>query len=551
VLQPQPQQGQAQPAGHPPLPPGFVLQKPPAAAPQESSLVSAAKGVGAGAAGMVFGGEQLAGRGLKAVGGLFGGNNALTRAGGAMSDEGELANKAIQAAMKPSYAQHPIAATAGDFAGSFIGPGRIAKSIEEGLGLAKVGKAASTGAKVGKALVKPAAAGAAAGALTPVDAGQDFWKHKAEQVAAGAGVGAGFGSVSAALEVKSALAAASAANRLTPSRKILLDAGVRLTPGQLGGTYANKAEQKAMSTPIIGDVIHNARVSAVSDFQLATINKALAPLGVKLPPNTKPGYEAVQYAAQKVSQAYESVLPRMAFNPDMQIAKKISSIRKDYSTLPQRELAQFDAFVSEKMQKRILPGGGMSGRTMNMIDQDLGTHARQFSASMDPNQKMLGRAFTELQGAFRDNIERVNPAFAPELQKARKAAALMMAVEKAAGNPKALGNFTPSMLLSAIKSMDSSSRKAGFSRGGSDFQEWAAAGQEHLGATVPDSGTAGRMKTTIPEAIKGALLTAPYLAAARAARSGIQNPGAASGGVGSFLSRVAPGAAVAAGTGEQ
>lgn len=518
------------PAGYSMIPPGASEGSAPQAPaqPQESGLTSFAKGIGAGGANMVFGAEQLAGKGLSKIG--------FPQTGKKLTDQAELAQLAITAATAPSYAQHGTATTAGDFIGGMIGPGRIAKSIEEGLGIGKgaqlATKAVTKGpmqaaAATAKGAAPAAVAGAAAGAVTPVDPTQNFWTQKALQVAMGGGVGAGFGGAGAAMEVASARAATKAAGKLTPSVDMLLQAGVRLTPGQLGGRVARGYEQAAKSTPIIRDVVHNAEQTALSDFQKATVNKALASLGATVPKEAPTGNRLIEWASDQVHHAYQTILPKMAYNPDRQVAEDIMRLKQttNYKLLPAEEQRQFDTFISENMQKRVVPGGSPGGDTIQAIDRDLGSEAASNRKSQNPNQQKLGELYRDLQEAFRDNVERINPAFAPELAKARRAAALMMRVEKAAGRPAALGHFTPGDLLGAIKSMDTSSRRAAFSRGGDDFQKWAAAGQERLGSTVPDSGTAFRSHMTIPDALKGALLSGPYAAVAAGSRAALRHPG--------------------------
>ena len=58
------------------------------------------------------------------------------------------------------------------------------------------------------------------------------------------------------------------------------------------------------------------------------------------------------------------------------------------------------------------------------------------------------------------------------------------------------GVFTPAQLLSAAKAMDRTKDKRAFSEGTALLQDLAAAGKEVMPSKIPDSGTAGRMRTS-------------------------------------------------------
>ncbi len=56
--------------------------------------------------------------------------------------------------------------------------------------------------------------------------------------------------------------------------KALMDEGVRLTPGQILGGTAQKMEDKVTSIPFLGDMIANARIRGLQDFNKAYWCKA-------------------------------------------------------------------------------------------------------------------------------------------------------------------------------------------------------------------------------------------------------------------------------------
>ena len=70
----------------------------------------------------------------------------------------------------------------------------------------------------------------------------------------------------------------------------------------------------------------------------------------------------------------------------------------------------------------------------------------------------------------------------------------LVRVENAAGKAGLTdGNFTPGQLLSSIKQGDPRIRHRAFSRGEARMQDLGRAGQEVLGSSVPNSGTADRL----------------------------------------------------------
>lgn len=72
------------------------------------------------------------------------------------------------------------------------------------------------------------------------------------------------------------------APRLKEGVNRLLNAGVKLTPGQMAGGPAQRIEDAATSIPIAGDMISAAQKRSQESFNTAAINEAVEPGGVRL-----------------------------------------------------------------------------------------------------------------------------------------------------------------------------------------------------------------------------------------------------------------------------
>ena len=123
-----------------------------------------------------------------------------------------------------------------------------------------------------------AATGAAGGALQPVtNGGNDFWSDKGKQVATGAAVGGAIAPVAGAVGRMVSPKAST-----NPQLAMLRDAGVNPTVGQALGGRMNALEEKLTSLPIMGDMISRARGKSLEGFNNAAINRATAPIGVRI-----------------------------------------------------------------------------------------------------------------------------------------------------------------------------------------------------------------------------------------------------------------------------
>lgn len=274
-----------------------------------------------------------------------------------------------------------------------------------------------------------------------------------------------------------------------PDVKTLMSEGVTPTPGQILGGAANRMEQAATSIPMLGDVIQNARRGATESLNKAALQRSLTPIGGNV---TNIGREGVREVGEKLGQAYDDLLPRLAINADQQFSDDLSRIVQN-SSLPKAEADQLISIVTNKVKGKFSQGA-MSGETMKAIESELGRLSRGYTKDSSFDKRELGYAIQEVQASLRSMVERANPQFSGELRKINEGWANFLRVQRAAGaSGSKEGVFSPEALRGSVRALDPSRNKGSFARGDALMQDLASAGENVLGRTVPDSGTPFRL----------------------------------------------------------
>lgn len=330
-----------------------------------------------------------------------------------------------------------------------------------------------------------AALGAIGGAISqPVtDPTESFWGQKALQ----AGIGAAGG---AAVSAGSKLASALLHPNVSQDVGTLIDAGVTPTPGQILGGGWKRAEDGLTSVPVIGDMVKNAQVRAAASLNKAAINRSLAPIGDSLPDGSA-GRDAIAYASGKLGSAYDDIVGRIgAIQPDSQMTSDIGTISGMTGNLPQGMSDQFDRIMQNEVFGRIDSNGYMTGEGLRAADSNLGSTGRGYMTSSDADQRQLGNALLAAQGSVRGMLGRVAPDVASDLNDVNAGYSNLLRVQRAASSLGSdEGNFTPSQLQNAVRSMDPSKGKRAFAMGNALMQDLSDPAVSVLGTKVPDSGT--------------------------------------------------------------
>lgn len=363
-------------------------------------------------------------------------------------------------------------------AGNVFNPANLALA-------SKIPAAASLAGRVGMG----AASGAAFGAITPVGEG-DFASEKMKQMAAGGITGGALPAVTAGLSRIVSPNASKNANL-----KLLRDEGVRPTIGQALGGVANKVEERLQSVPLMGDMISRARSGANDQFEAAAFNRALKPIGQKLPPGIS-GRDAIVHTENVLKAKYDDVLANIgAIKPDQQFNTKLGDLQKMVNGLvmPKAEKAKFAAAVSD-LKQSLDKNGVMTSDAYKALESSLGTDARKLGQSTNIYEGKLAPAVKQLQSELKDMLQRQAGPLADDLKATNAGWANFKRVQNAAAKVGAEdGNFTPAQFANAVRAMDKSKDKGAFARGSALGQDLGDAGKSVLGSKVPNSGTPERM----------------------------------------------------------
>lgn len=341
--------------------------------------------------------------------------------------------------------------------------------------------AASMPARVGAG----AAYGGAFGTAQPAYGDGDFWEQKGQQAA----TGAVFGGASAPI---GGMVARMIRPKTSTQTQTLMREGVTPTPGQILGGPLRAAEEKARSMPILGDMITAGQNRSISELNRAVYNRALAPIG-KSADDFPIGREGVARVKEELSNAYQRILPKLTFQADDQFLSEAGKIREMVSVLPEPELRQFNRILSQKLMGNMTSSGRMSGESFKKVESELRRLAKNYMRDQSADKQQLGQALDEVVRSMRNNLSRMNPDYADELQAINKGYANYAVLRNAASRAGAEEGFTPSQLAQASKAMDRTVGKGGTATGNAPMQDLSDAGKSTLAATVPDSGTPGRM----------------------------------------------------------
>lgn len=275
-----------------------------------------------------------------------------------------------------------------------------------------------------------------------------------------------------------------------PVRK-LLGEGIVPTPGQAAGGMLERTEERLASTPLLGDVIKAGRERTTKELNRAVANRALSPIGERS--TAALGRDAVEEVQNKLSQAYNNLLPNLSFKADQQFATGLTNVRNMAATLPPEQSARFEKVLREQVVGKLTPTGNASGETIKQIESELSTLARGLRGDSHFDNRQLAGAINEVRSLITQTLERSNPQQAAQLKAINEGYANYARLRDAASRVGAdMGVFTPAQFQSAVRSGDKSVGKGRFAKGQAFGQDLSDPAYSVLRERVGDSGTAGR-----------------------------------------------------------
>ena len=445
---------------------------------QRRPEVSASSRFAAGLVDPIQGGAQMLENAVRAV--SPGAVDAINKANNWLADRGIVGRLPAGGVQQQTREREAALRTDGidwpRLAGNVLSPANAALS-------ARLPAAATTAGRV----VGGAGLGAISGGFMP-NAGTDA--DKLTQM----GMGAAGGALVPAITAGVGRVISPNASR-NPQLDLLKAEGVRPTVGQALGGVANKAEEKAISLPFVGDAIASARTRAAVDLNRAVANRALAPIGGKVPAGAQ-GREMVASVQSQLSDAYNKLLPKLTVKADRAFTQEVQSLLGMVAngSIDPNAAKTFQRILQNDVLGKFKGQQALTGQTMKAIESDLGQKIAQLGGSTDADARLVADALREVQSSLRSLVQRSNPAQAAELRAINAGWASFKRLERAASYVGAEdGIFSPANLQSAVKALDRSKDKGKFARGEALMQDLGDAGKSVLGAKVPNSGTADRL----------------------------------------------------------
>ena len=261
----------------------------------------------------------------------------------------------------------------------------------------------------------------------------------------------------------------------------------------LGG--ASKAtEEKLSSLPVVGDAIKAAQGRAVDQLNAAVANRALKPIGQKLPAGVS-GREAVDYVETALGNSYDKLLPKLTVQADSQFSSDVGQLQAMMrnGSIDPKYVKAFDRYMATNVLNKFKGQNALTGQTVKDIESDLGQQAARLGQSQDPDARLMADALREAQSNIRDLVRRSNPQAADELKAINAGYANFKRMQKASASVATEdGAFSPAQLHNAVKAADRSKDKAAFARGDALMQGLSEPAKSVLGNKIPNSGTADR-----------------------------------------------------------
>jgi hypothetical protein len=308
-------------------------------------------------------------------------------------------------------------------------------------------------------------------------------------------VGAKATSAIAEAATPNALRASTQALRSAPHTqdvKMLHDAGIRMSPGQIQGGLERDLESKRSSDPLQGHAIHERVRQSMEDYNRALYRKTLGEIGEDYPKDGPVGHDGVEAVRSRLNQGYEKIKPELNAKMDEDFTKGIDDARHMAGVKGSREQQEFDSILDRRI-KPAFGKDGLTGQGFKDLESFLSKEVKGYKNSPDAYQRKLGDALEDVQSELRGSLERHSaPQVRDQLKKLNTAWASYKTIEDAAYGARAAdGRFTPRQFMTSL-GKGGRLQRAMVARGKAKFQDLTRAAQRVLPDKVPDSGTAGR-----------------------------------------------------------
>ena len=401
---------------------------------------------------------------------LAAGADALIGRGNGQSfDDRYASNLAVQRGLDRADSQDiPLTRLGGQIGGAFAAPGAAAS-----------GRFVASAPNAATAIARGGLVGGGFGAAYGIgNADQNRLQGAIDGGLAGAVTGGALAGVGRGASASRRLFGG---NRKSPDVQTLIDNGVFVTPGAQAGGLGKSIEDLAQRAPILGTAIRGARERGVSSLNRAVGNRALSNINEGVPANIEPGAESVDYVARQLGAQFDraaDMVPEVA--PDATFFQNVSQIAGGVNDLSESAGRQFQNILQDRLSRL---NGPVSGAQLRKVESEIGKLASQV------DDQMLSGMLTGVQNELQDLLGRANPEAGQILNNARAGwreyATMRRASQAAGGNP-----FTPSQLLTAVRSEDTTVGNGATARGLAPLQDLARAAKNVMPDGFGNPGTA-------------------------------------------------------------
>lgn len=276
--------------------------------------------------------------------------------------------------------------------------------------------------------------------------------------------------------------------------RALEKAGIPVTAGQLFGRGTKRMEEGMQSLPVIGTGIRKSRERAMEKFSPYIFNRALEPLGIKIPMSMTPR-GAFNKAKSEFNKRYTKILEDV----DIEVGDDFLSELGDAVGKSKTLLGEAQKRQAEDLENLVIrqvlgsaKDGRLSGESLKKIQSDLGK--KRFNA-IKANNFELADAYDEVDASLMNIFTRYSPSKQAELKKLDKAYSNYIPLRRAAAQADE-AVITPARALQAVKAEERRGGATGLGRlaaGEARMQRPIEIAKRAIGAELPDSGTAERL----------------------------------------------------------
>lgn len=277
-------------------------------------------------------------------------------------------------------------------------------------------------------------------------------------------------------------------------------AGVRMSPGQIMGGNAQRAENLRTTLPFAGSRIEGQMDQSFGDFQHALADRSLAPIGQQADRTIPPGHATVKDVRQRVSQEYDDALDGVSLTLDPRLGSRIVSQLGKKRMRPEAA-AEVGNVVETTIANTFNGRPTISGREWKEMDSELGKLVEDYRKQGGP-MRQAANAVREIKRGMFGGLLRQNRSQAPRVRQADEAFRLRRVLSDAATKDGASGVASPNQILISSRKADPFGKTA-FSEGAGAFQDLAGDAQDVLPSGFANSRTADRGIAAAPATREG------------------------------------------------